>query len=301
MPAFSFRRKIKRSMKESSVMRKLFLLSIMLGSLIAVFTAPANAQSCEITVGRGGASFTFGADGTRNFPDLQGPWDFIRTTKGNCTFQVFNLKNFQGSPKVALYGTDIQKRIRIGATGGQDSGGFRARSLRIIPDPNNAQPCLIELGDNNISQTFHGPIASLAGITGWAFIRRTTGNCVFDVSGQAGTRVSYGSRINRTIRAGATGAQDEGGFRVRSLSIRRAQNVNCSLTLGDNGASQTFFGPARVSDISGWDFVRESTGACEAVVFSGANFSGNQRAFPLPVSGTIRVGFRVRSVVIQPR
>ena len=73
------------------------------------------------------------------------------------------------------------------------------------------------------------------------------------------------------------------------------------MVLGDNAVSQTFFGPARVSNISGWNFVRESTGGCGVVVFSGANFNGDQHGFPLPVNGTVRVGFRVRSVVIQPR
>jgi hypothetical protein len=143
-----------------------------LGTLLGAATA-ANAQDCEIVFGRGGASVTFSSDGDRDINDVEGPWEFIRSTRGPCTFQVFNDPNLSG--KSVLYGTEINKRIRIGATGAQDSEGWRARSLRIIHD-NTSPPCPIVLGDSDVSQTFSGPIEKLTGISGWDFVRKTSCN-----------------------------------------------------------------------------------------------------------------------------
>ncbi len=264
--------------------------------LMAVALVPTSAAyaQCSITFGRGGASTTF----TGSTTNAGGPWDFIRSTSGMCTFEVFNQTNFQGQWR--LYGTGINERIRIGADGAQDSNGWRARSVRITQ--RNESSCQIALGDAGITQTFFGPV-DLSGISGWAFIRSTNGRCVFQVyngNNLSEPSVTYGSNINARIRAGATGGQDNGGWRIRSLSIRNASAGTCSITLGDNDKSQTFFGPDRVSNISDWSFIRASTGGCRVIVFDGKNFDGRQAPYEQAIGPQIRVGFRIGSLIIQP-
>lgn len=139
----------------------LFTISILLASAGA-----ANAQ-CSIKLGGAGKSATLD-----HSSDSTGPWEFIRSTSGHCTFEVFNSTNFQG--RSVVYGTDVNKRIRIGALGAQDSEGWGARSVRITPVQNSA--CRVVLGDSGVSQTFLGP-GQVRNISGWGVLRETTGAC----------------------------------------------------------------------------------------------------------------------------
>lgn len=169
-----------------------------------VFSQPVQAQSadrCEIVFGRGGASLPISNDRGNNFRNIDGPWDFIRKTSGNCHFEVFNNNSFSG--RRVLYGTNVNRRIRIGAKGAQDKNGWRGRSLRIIP--RGGRRCSITLGDNKVSQTFLGqPGNVVSGISGWSFIRRTTGGCrfiVFNKSNRDGRNKEY-DRVVQKVRPG---------------------------------------------------------------------------------------------------
>jgi hypothetical protein len=155
-----------------------------------------------------------------------------------------------------------------------------------------------------------------ANISGWSFVWGTTGPCVFTVANrddivQALTLgegvVNYGTDIGGRIRAGATGGEDSGGWRIRSLLIERVGARQCSVTLGDGGKSQTFYGPhpqnveprqQGVQYISGWNFIRESTGGCVSRVFNGSIFDGRQYDFREVRGGQLRVGWRIRSLKI---
>jgi hypothetical protein len=101
--------------------------------------------------------------------------------------------------------------------------------------------CSIELGDSGVRQTFFGPTTN---ISGWSFVQRTSGPCVFTVANrddvvqalQLGEGVvNYGTQITERIRAGATGGEDKGGWRIRSLDVRPFGSQQYSVTLGDGG------------------------------------------------------------------
>jgi hypothetical protein len=247
-------------------------------------------------------TFSFTRDGLATIPDVEGPWDFIRQTNGPCAFQVFN--NTNGAGRSVTYGTGINKRIRIGAKGAEDSGGWRARSMTF--HRSDSMDCSIELGDSGVRQTFYRPTSN---ISGWSFVTSTTGPCVFTVANrddvvqalQLGEGVvNYGTQITERIRAGATGGQDSGGWRIRSLDIRPFGSQRCSVTLGDGGKSQTFYGPQTdgFNHISAWKFIRESTGGCVCRVFNGSRFDGKQHDFREIRGGQVAVGWRIRSLRI---
>jgi hypothetical protein len=182
----------------------LFILGILIGTASA-----AHAQVCEIVFGRGGASVTFSSDGDRDFDDVEGPWEFIRSTRGPCTFQVFNDPNLSG--RTVIYGTDIDGRIRIGAEGAQDSEeGWRARSLRIRQSIGD---CRVTLGDSGISQTFVGFRGTVTDISGWNFVRHSSRCFTFTVYN--------GRSLNGNYREfhGDVTEQVRVGWRIRSLSF----------------------------------------------------------------------------------
>jgi hypothetical protein len=162
------------------------------------------------------------------------------------------------------------------------------------------------LGDAGVSQTFFGPSDHLTNISGWAFVRTTTSPPpapvgvfqVFNGHDLSGNTVSYGSFIDKRIRAGATGGQDSGGRRIRSLRIRRSNGEGCGVRLGDSGISQVFGGPDEVEHISGWNFIRRSTGGCPFAVFNGSHFNGRQQTFSEDVTEQVGVGWRIRSLSI---
>jgi hypothetical protein len=188
----------------------LFILGVLLGATDA---AKAQQEDCEIEFGTMGISRTFSLmqDG-EIINNLQGPWDFIRWTRGPCVFHVFNDLNLSG--RTVAYGTKIVGgSIRIAATGGE---------------------------------YFHGE-----------------------------------------------------GWRARSLHIQPPTDTRCSVTLGDNGRSQTFFGPSVIQNISGWDFIRESHGGCQIIVFNGGQLNGRQEEFLTDIVGRVRIGWRIRSLLIQ--
>ena len=177
------------------------------------WAASAQAATCSVTFGSGGASYTHTVNVEVGRParesQIGGPWYFIRRTEGPCSFLVFNDHGFGG--RRVLYGTDIAERIRVGAEGAQDSGGWKARSMIVTATPGR-----------------------------------------------------------------------------------------CSVTLGDSGVSQTFFGPGSYTDISGWNFIRRLSG-CELAVYNGQNFTGRQESYIADINSRIRVGWRIRSLVLQGR
>jgi hypothetical protein len=153
------------------IMLRAHILLFMLGILLALASI-AHAQDREIVFGRGGHSSEPIRSSTG---DLGGAWDFIRRTSGPCAFEVFNDPNWSG--RSVTYGTNIDRRIRVGATGAQDSGGWRARSVNFRRS--DRTECSIILGDSGVRQTFYEHTAN---ISGWSFIQETNGPCVFTVA-----------------------------------------------------------------------------------------------------------------------
>jgi hypothetical protein len=189
-----------------------YTVLFMLGIVVAAAgTAIAQQPNCWIQFGAGGMSRTFYLSGGAVHNNLEGPWDFIRKTYGPCTFQVFNQTNLSG--KSVVYGTAIDKRIRIGETGGQDDSGdgWGARSLHIVPAHDTR--CYVILGDNGISQTFYGP-DEVKNISGWNFVRESAGGCsliVFNGSHFDGRQEEFLEDV--------TGEDVRVGWRIRSLKI----------------------------------------------------------------------------------
>jgi hypothetical protein len=194
------------------IMLKAYTVLLLLGVLLGSASA-ANAQACEIVFGGGGDSATFSSDGASNtdIDDVEGPWDFIRSTHGPCTFEVFNDYNLSG--KSVVYGTDIDGRIRIGETGGQDDSGdgWKARSLRITY---SFDDCRVTLSDNGISQTFVGSSGTtVTNISGWSFVRHST-RCrtftVYNGSSLNGKHQEFHGDVTERVRV---------GWRIRSLRL----------------------------------------------------------------------------------
>ncbi|MBV1911969.1 MAG: hypothetical protein KUG78_21950 [Kangiellaceae bacterium] len=117
--------------------------------------------------------------------DIGGPWDFVRQTYGPCEFELYNKENYQGHR--ARYGEGITHRLRIGAKGGVDKNGWKARSLKIVPRKKN---CRIELQANEVPglsgqtvyrrQTFYGP-SKIRNLTGWSIIGKIAEHCRYKI------------------------------------------------------------------------------------------------------------------------
>lgn len=189
-------------------MKKLLLLAILATPFIY---SNSFAAECGIMFGGGGKNsqwLTLNNNQTTSLSNIGGPWDFIRETYGPCTFNVYNNK-FKG--KRIQYGSNISQRVRVGAKGGQDRGGWRARSVVIIPRNNQ---CSITLGDGGISQTFYGT-GKVNRISGWGFVRSTSGNSkcsyrLYNGSHYDG-RLSEVRKVNSRIKM---------PWRIRSIEVQ---------------------------------------------------------------------------------
>lgn len=184
-------------------------LSKLIIPLIALLSlSSAYAEKCSITLGGDGRSRTETTESTEKFYHIGGRWEFIRSTSGPCTFQVYNKDQLQGRSNV--YGSNIEGRIRIGANGAQNKGGWKARSLSIVKVKNKS--CSITLGDNGVRQTFFGP-SKTGNLTGWSFVTKTAGNCIFTTHNGAEF-----SGKEKKFRKGLT-ERNRVGYRIRSVSI----------------------------------------------------------------------------------
>jgi hypothetical protein len=146
----------------------------------------------------------------------------------------------------------------------------------------------------------------------FSFIRLSSGRCIFVMYDE----VDYGGRVavygavepsepNDKVRIGAEGSGGRGeGWRASSMRVF-AVNDDCSIVLGDGGISQRFYGPGigRLRDgytsITGWDFIRETSGPCTFTVFNEPGLNGRSRQFTSGIRENIRVGWRIRSVRIE--
>lgn len=73
--------------------------------------------NCIMVIGDGGVSQYLVGPG--DYPNLTG-WNFVRSTQGPCTFEVFNGPGFDG--RVASYSSGVDGNTRV---------GWRIRSIRI--------------------------------------------------------------------------------------------------------------------------------------------------------------------------
>lgn len=148
-------------------------------------------EECGIKLGGGGKDSPWfkvksihGGKGEK-FKDLAGAWSFIRQTYGPCNFYLYNKKDYKG--RKATYGSGIDDRLRVGAKGGIDKDGWKARSLSMS---RRHGTCAIQLLEDeppgrgkakkHRTQTFYGP-AVLTHITGWSKVATITENCSYRV------------------------------------------------------------------------------------------------------------------------
>jgi len=145
----------------------------------------------------------------------------------------------------------------------------------------------------------------------WNFIRRTEGPCTFRIN----SYLAFGSGIKKLIRPdqlGGQGARWDAVFGepinfdknivIRSVEIRKPTSTDCSITLGDEGVRQTFYGPAAnlIGLINGWSFVTQTTGPCQFRVYNKSNERGKSMLYHSGINERIRVGWRVRAIEILP-
>ena len=167
---------VQRSLPPNLWNTELAPLAIALGQ-----TGPTR-EVCSIVLGEGGNSRDFSVElppgGTAPLPDI-GEWSFVRQTRGQCHFQLFNSTNYGGDH--VTIGNALTDRIRIGIDGfvnREDGGGstWRARSLIVTrPDTNTPEMCTIGVGSNGASMTLY---ASVDDVPKVAYVRHTSGrNC----------------------------------------------------------------------------------------------------------------------------
>lgn len=176
--------------------------------------------------------------------------------------------------------------------------------------------CRIKLGGGGNSSPWltikGGEVTRLNDIGGpWDFIRETAGKCdftLFNKNNFKGRRATYGTGIKNRLRVGAKGGIDKNGWKVRSLIIN-PRNSACSIELQEDeklgGRSsfsvdrrQTFYGPGKHRDITGWSSIQKVKGPCTFMVFSSTGLGGYAfNATNLP--HLTRVGFRIRSIKME--
>jgi len=108
---------------------------ILLGLFLMLFSTPAFAAECAIKFGGGGKDSSWiklKNNKVTKINNIGGPWSFIRKARGPCSFTVFNKNKFKG--RRATYGTELARRIRTGAKGAHDKGGWKTRSVVITPN-----------------------------------------------------------------------------------------------------------------------------------------------------------------------
>lgn len=168
----------------------------------------AESAMCEIKLGRGSkASQVYSAQDDKDFLNIGGPWQFIRWTKGPCSFHM-------GRNLRLAYGSDINKKSAIGAKGG--GGDVRSSITSFSIRRARSTECFITLGDGGVRQTFYGPTNGLiTEITAWSSVTETHGPCefrVFNKPDRTGDSRSYLSGITDTLHV---------GWRIRSLEISK--------------------------------------------------------------------------------
>ena len=130
-----------------------------------------------ISYSQGGMTMIRSTDSTEsilNVPSDFRPSRFVRETKGDCVFQIFNSTNLKG--RNVFIGTDLSKRIRAGIGGVTGAGAtWKVRSLRVTHWP-RAQynwNCKIRLGGDGIRMTF--PAGNFPRVPGMNRVSYVTG------------------------------------------------------------------------------------------------------------------------------
>lgn len=192
---------------------------VLLGLFLMLFSTPVFAEECAIKFGGGGKDSSWmklqNSKVTR-INNIGGPWSFIRETRGSCSFTVFNGNKFEG--RRATYGTELSGRIRTGAKGAHDKGGWKTRSVVITPNRNRCSIVLMDgrgkvLGSVLQTQTFHGP-SVINNITGWSYVKKTSGKCEFSLFNNSGLQ-------GRLVKFETVRKQVQLDWRVRSIRITR--------------------------------------------------------------------------------
>ena len=149
----------------------------------------------------------------------------------------------------------------------------------------------------------------------WSFIRKTYGPCSFMIYNKhnlKGNRVNYGSEIRTKIRVASAATADKGGWKARSVIITPHKKSACRITLygsrkGRKGLStvfsyieQTFYGPSRISDITAWSIVSNTTGNndCTYTLYKQKNLSGKSSTVK-KIDKNLRIGWKIRSIEIS--
>jgi hypothetical protein len=215
-----------------------------------LFSSSALATECGIKLGGGGKDSSWiklKNDQITKANDIGGPWSFIRQTYGKCDFTLFNEHKFKG--RRANYGTDIGIRLRVGAKGGIDKNGWKARSLIITP--RNPQ-CTIELGENEPSgysgasnyrrQTFFGP-SEFRNITGWSNIEKVSKYCKYKLY----SGVDFSGHYHEVTSLAHT---KKLAWRIRSIKIE-SNNTRVNARRGRPTFKEIKHVKGRCLDISG--------------------------------------------------
>lgn len=148
----------------------------------------------------------------------------------------------------------------------------------------------------------------------WSFIRSAKGPCrftLFNKKNYKGRKVQYGG-IGYKQRVGAKDGEDNGGWKVRSITIEPLAS-NCRIKLRTyEGFSlkiaqgrvvskehYNYFGPSSFSHISAVSGVRETSGdsSCRYTLYNENNFSGRQITIG-KVNKSFRGDWRIRSMKI---
>lgn len=174
------------------------MLKSILIVLLLFWSNSAFAEECGIKFGGGGKDSPWiksVGNKTTTVNNIGGPWSFIRGTYGPCSFTVFNKDAYQG--RHVQYGTDLFGRVRTGAKGGEDKGGWKTRS--VILHYAKSTSCKIILRAKpkkritdfsgkiigNLLQTFYGP-SKINDIGRWSYVKETSGNCNFTLYNDVG-------------------------------------------------------------------------------------------------------------------
>jgi hypothetical protein len=190
-----------------------------------------------------------------------------------------------------------------------------------------ATECGIKLGgggkDSSWIKLKNNKITRVNDIGGpWSYIRKTKGPCSFSLYNKddfKGRNANYGTDIKPSLRIGikdgidktrgSITGEDKKGWKVRSLIIIPEKTL-CKIQIEELDTRgfkssivytmrQTFHGPARISNISGWSFVGAISGAknCQYKLYNGPNF--DRKFINIErVDSSYRVGWRIRSIEI---
>ncbi|MCB9148111.1 MAG: hypothetical protein H6641_05070 [Caldilineaceae bacterium] len=207
--------------------RRQFIWYWVLVSLIAILMMPQAAlaqkahnvsESCEIRIGRDGKTWRFSGDvddlqQRLLFSDVPAS-DFIRSTRGPCTFDIFNKTNYGG--RHVTLGTDLSKKIRAG-TGGVDGSGDTWRIRSIIITKVTDKQCKIRIGGNGVRMTYYSSRANAAVLSETPAMNR-----ISYIKGSGCKAILYNSSFSSgriKEKRAFNGPNYDPGFRVRSFSL----------------------------------------------------------------------------------